>query len=237
MLMHSVSPEITFQENLKIQQKDIEKYHKVTAIKHLTKDAFIISFERKNKTFKAGQHIRIKLPQYSSFRVYTIYSGTNSRYFEVLVKEVEDGVLTPKLKHLKINDYVHIEGPSGHFCLDQEDINKTKYLFLASGTGISPFHSFTQSFPDLNYHIIHGVRYIEDAYEKEHYPKDKITICTTGDNSGGYHGRLTQYLHDSKIDLDQKVYLCGSSAMINDAIEILKKKGFQLSQIFIESYY
>jgi ferredoxin-NADP reductase len=237
MLIHSDSSEIAFQGDLKIQNKDIEKYHKVVAIRHLTKDAFIISFERKNKMFKAGQHIRIKLPQYPSFRVYTIYSGSNNASFEVLVKEVESGMLTPKLKHLKINDYVHIEGPSGNFCLDPEDINNSKYLFLATGTGISPFHSFTQTFPNLNYHIIHGVRLIEDAYEKVHYPEDKIIICTTGDSSGDYQGRLTEYLQDSKLELDQKVYLCGSSAMINDAVEVLKKKGFQLGQIYIESYY
>ncbi|NJM14595.1 MAG: hypothetical protein HC896_03735 [Bacteroidales bacterium] len=49
-------------------------------------------------------------------------------------------------------------------------------MFLATGTGISPFHSIVNSLPGLNYKLLHGVRYINEGYDKADYDK-KDTYC------------------------------------------------------------
>ena len=50
-------------------------------------------------------------------REYSIASSENENKLKLLVKEVEDGYLTPKLKKIKTNDIVNIRGPHGDFVL------------------------------------------------------------------------------------------------------------------------
>ena len=129
--------------------------HKVVDIKHLTNSTFIIYIERKNIVFKPGQYIVLGIKGNNDFRQYSIYSGTNEKYLSILVKEVENGELSPLLKHLETGNEVEIEGPMGHFSISNN--HKGGIVMIASGTGIAPFHSFVVSNPNANYKLIHGI--------------------------------------------------------------------------------
>lgn len=216
---------------------EIKNLHRILAYRELTEDTFVVRLERKSLEFKPGQHIQLRIPGSGAFRVYSIYSGISQHYIEILVKEITEGYLTPKLKKVKVNDFLEVKNPAGNYILRKPDIHTRKFLFLASGTGISPFHCFVLSHPGIDYKILHGVRYSYEAYEKETYDKDRIIVCTTGDTKSDYNGRLTQYLKEHEIDKDYLVYLCGNSHMILDSMEILKSKGFKPEQFFVETYF
>jgi ferredoxin--NADP+ reductase/benzoate/toluate 1,2-dioxygenase reductase subunit len=77
-----------------------------------------------------------------------------------------------------------VDGPFGFFTIAEESRKKNKFLFIASGSGIAPFHSLALSYPEMDYQLIHGIRHSEEAYEKEHYPKGKYLSCVTADEEG-----------------------------------------------------
>ncbi len=220
-------------EDIKIDQR----FYKVEEIRMLTEDTFVISFPKSRFKFKAGQHLAVAVRNVFQKREYSIYSEENSEKLEILVKEVLEGHLTPKLKSLKVGDLVEVNGPFGRFRIDENKIGKSKFVFIASGTGISPFHSMIKSYPELDYQLIHGVRYGDEAYESYHYDKDRYVLCTSGDKTGNVHGRLTEYLKKSEFEEGTQFYLCGNSNMIFDALEILFAKGVTRDQIHNEVYF
>ncbi len=212
-------------------------FYKVHDIRFLTDTAFIVQFPRRDFSFKAGQHISLSVQDDFQSREYSIYSAEASDYLEVLVKEVEGGYFSPKLKHLKRGDMVEIHGPFGRFVLNRDKLNTHQHIFIASGTGIAPFHSIIHSNPGIDYRLIHGVRFGDEAYEKESYADDRYLLCTSRDDSGDYHGRLTGYLREAAFDRNSCFYLCGNSDMIFDAMDILKSKGFDRNDVTVEVYF
>lgn len=212
-------------------------YYKVQNIKYLTDSTFILRLPKSRFKFDAGQHISLSIAGDYQSREYSVYSAEDSEYLEVLVKEVEGGYFSPKLKHLKKGDMVEIHGPFGRFALDTKKRDTHQHIFIASGTGIAPFHSMVKSNPGLNYKIIHGVRYGNEAYDREDYDADRFLLCTSRDDTGDFKGRLTAYLKEAEFDKNSCFYLCGNSDMIFDAMEILKEKGFDRDDVNVEVYF
>jgi ferredoxin--NADP+ reductase/benzoate/toluate 1,2-dioxygenase reductase subunit len=234
-----VSNEAVFSGFISVDKtnEQVKNLHKILGVNHLTDDTFIIRFERKNIDFRAGQHIQVRIPGRQQFRLYSVYSGINEPYFEILVKEVKDGYFTPLLKLKRKDEYLEIKGPKGNYCLNTKDIINKQFLFIATGTGIAPFHSFVLSHPGLDYQLLHGVKYLSEAYGKDDYDVNKLKICTSNDVNGNFKGRVTDYVKEHLKAENMLVYLCGSSNMINDMTDLLKSKGYTNDQIFIESYF
>ena len=146
--------------------------------------------------------------------------------------------VSKKLKRLKPGDPINFENPVGYFVLQDEDIKKRKFLFIASGTGIAPFHSYIRSYPNLDYKLLHGVRYADEAYEKEAYSKDRLILCTSRDEKGDFHGRVTDYLRQNPVEeKDTLCYFCGNCEMIHEAYDILLKQGVPSGNLFAEVYF
>jgi ferredoxin--NADP+ reductase/benzoate/toluate 1,2-dioxygenase reductase subunit len=212
--------------------------HKLHAVRHLTESTYVLELERKGMEFEAGQHILLGEPVNIHKREYSIYSGTHEDNLEVLIKEVEYGMVSKQLKKLRSGDLLEIEGPLGFFSIDPELISqKKKFLFVASGTGIAPFHSMIKSIPDLDYMLLHGVRYADEAYEKDSYEPNRYVLCTSRDEKGDFHGRVTDYLQKQNIDKDTICYFCGNFNMIREAMNLLEKKGIPPSQLHAEVYF
>ncbi len=217
-------------------QIDAHSY-KVLDIRQLTENTFVLALPKSRFKYIAGQHISLSIMGDYQSREYSIYSAEDSENLEILVKEVEGGYFSPKLKHLKIGEFVEVHGPFGKFGLDEKKRDTHKHVFIASGTGIAPFHSMVKSFPELNYELIHGVRYANEAYEIDDYKRNKFTLCTSRDKSGDFNGRLTEYLKNTEFEKNTCFYLCGNSDMIFDAMEILKDKGFDRESVTVEVYF
>jgi ferredoxin--NADP+ reductase/benzoate/toluate 1,2-dioxygenase reductase subunit len=209
----------------------------VTEIRNLSDAGYVVRFSRRDMTFRPGQHLVVGVLGMSEAREYSVYSGKNEEFLEILVREVEDGVVSKKLRRLNSGNTLEVNGPYGFFLTNAQPPANKKLLFIASGTGIAPFHSFVKTYPDADYTIIHGIRTIEEAYEREAYKKDRYISCTSRDCKGDFHGRLTAYLKSHAIDKDTMVYLCGNSDMVFESIDILQEKGLSNSHIFTEVYF
>lgn len=213
-------------------------YHKVLSVRELTESTFVLGIERKNMTFEPGQHILLGVAGDIHHREYSIYSGVNDEMLEVLVKEVEEGEVSKKLKKLIPGDEVEVQGPLGFFTIDEEFLtDHNPFLFVASGTGISPFHSMIRSINELNYKVLHGVRYEEDTYEKKDYAPERYISCTSRDHKGKFHGRVTDFINQNTFDPETQCYLCGNFEMIRDAMDLLEKKGIAQDHLHAEVYF
>lgn len=215
-----------------------DNLHQLKGIRNLTDSTYILEVERKGLDFESGQHILMGRSDSIHKREYSIYSGTEDENLELLIKEISDGMVSKNLKKLSTGDHLEIEGPLGFFGLDKTALKqKRKFLFIASGTGIAPFHSMVKSVPELDYTVLHGVRYASEAYESKAYDPDRYVLCTTGDKEGDFHGRVTDYIQQHQFDKDTICYFCGNFNMIKEAMDLLTAKGFSSEQLHAEVYF
>lgn len=213
------------------------EYHKIMQIRFLTDETFIIRLERGDIQFKPGQRIIVGLKGESDLREYSVYSGEKDEYLEILVREVLRGNVSPRLKHCKPGDLLQVNGPFGSFGIESFDRFSHKLVFIATGTGISPFHSFVRSYPAINYTLIHGVRYKVEAYQNKEYEKARYILCTSKETNEGRKGRVTKFLPDYPVTPDMLFFLCGNNSMIYEVYHILRNKGIPDENIFMEVYF
>ncbi|MDA3823524.1 MAG: FAD-binding oxidoreductase, partial [Bacteroidales bacterium] len=209
----------------------------VEDVRHLNESTYVLKFSKGGMDFIPGQHLNVGLNGSGQHREYSIYSGSKSDFLEILIKEVDDGLVSTQLKNLKKGSAISVKGPYGVFLTDAEAHKGKKILFIASGTGIAPFHSFIMSNPNADYKIIHGIRDINEAYDRDHYSENGYFSCTSRGEKGDFNGRLTDFLLSDESEKADKVYLCGNSSMIYDAMDILRAKGYRHDQIFTEVYF
>lgn len=209
---------------------------KVIQVREFTDYTYAIRLERNDFDFKAGQHITLGPLQGIDSREYSIYSGENDDFIEVLIREVEKGNISRKLKRVQTGDLLQMDGPVGYFTLNEEQLTD-KVVFLASGTGIAPFHSFIKSYPTLDYTLLHGVRLATESYGKADYDPERYILCTSQDTNGNFNGRITQYLQENILDTTASYYLCGNINMIYDSFDILQLKGVPANRVHAEVYF
>src|SRR3989344_5645569 len=119
--------------------------HLVIKVRHLTTSAFVIRLQRNNFQFTPGQCVNLGLPDDAVNREYSTYSGIKETYLEFLIKSVKGGLVSQKLQQLKAGDRITLDGAYGLFTLREPGNLKLKYTFIATGTGIAPFHSYVKS--------------------------------------------------------------------------------------------
>ena len=211
--------------------------YKVLAITHLTDNTFCLRTERPQCTIKAGQCFNIGLPGSGVNREYSMYSASDAPYLEFLIRVVEDGCVSPRLKKLVPGDLVEIDGPYGEFCLKSPVNYEQHYVFLGTGTGIAPFRSFVKSFPQLKYTLIHGVRNPDEQYGAGDYAAESDIRCISRNHSSKPSLRVTEFLQQNPVLSNSKVYLCGNRNMIIDAFEILRDQGVSGDNLFTEVFF
>lgn len=215
----------------------MEGKYKVESIRMLNPSAFIIRMERNGMHFRAGQNISVALNGDNERRDYSVYSAEDDDFLEILVKEVQNGLVSRRLRKLNPGDRLSVEGPFGFFSPRPEETGNRRYLFVASGTGIAPFHSIVLSNPGMEYHLVHGVRYGNEACDRSDFEQERYVLCTSRDDSGDYSGRVTSYLEQHPVLPGTLCYLCGNVNMIYDAYDILKKQGVPAKNLHAEAYF
>jgi ferredoxin/flavodoxin---NADP+ reductase len=211
---------------------------KAISVRELTPSTYVLRFERNGIPFRAGQHILLGINGEIQAREYSVYSAEGDDYFEVLIKEVQDGMVSKQLRKVKEGDTLHFENPVGYFIIPDEHLRSKKFLFIASGSGIAPFHSYVRTYPELDYRILHGVRFSEEAYDRADYDPVRHVLCTSRDRKGDFHGRVTDWLKENPMtDKDTFCYLCGNCEMIHEAYDILLSQGIPSENLFAEVYF
>lgn len=228
---------------------------KVLKVRHLTNSTFVLRVERKGFEFTPGQCVNLGLPKEAINREYSTYSGKDERYLEFLIKTIKDGALSPKLSVLKSGDEITIDGAYGLFTIADPEDTKNKYLFIGTGTGVAPFHSFARSYPKLNYTVLHGMSYQNEMYDAKDYSRERYIACVSREKDSStrvegspsglgmtrgtnvFYGRVTDYLGNYPVDPKTICYLCGNSEMINEAYDILRAQGVGGTNIITEVFF
>lgn len=214
-----------------------QKYFETVVIENinLAQDAFILKFKR-TFSFKAGQVIGLGVRLDIEPRLYSIASGEDDEFIEILYTEKLDGKLTPMLSILKKGDKILATNPFGSF---------TEYsdspVCVSTGTGIAPFISMLKSGKGKNATFIHGVRTPEYFYFenllKNTINSNYIQCCSGSNSSKFYNGRVTKYLSENPVNPSKKYYLCGVAEMVVEGRDILISKGVPYGNIISEIYF
>jgi ferredoxin--NADP+ reductase/benzoate/toluate 1,2-dioxygenase reductase subunit len=201
--------------------------------------AFILRFTREDLVFLPGQWINVGPSGRREQREYSIYSSPSEDFLEVLVKEIPDGLVSPALRKCRPGDNVEVEGPHGAFTLVEGTREPSRFLFCATGTGVSPFHCFAHTTPGIDYRLLHGVRTRTDYTETGVFAADRYIPCVSRGAAGadGFPGRLGALLKKEPVDPSTYCYLCGNSDMIYEVYGILKDQGVSREHIYAEVYF
>ena len=89
----------------------VDKQYKVQEIRDLTESTYVVRFDRCDMDFVAGQHITLGIPGDNQVREYSIYSDVNKPYLEVLIKEVEGGLVSRRVRKLSEGELLNVDGP------------------------------------------------------------------------------------------------------------------------------
>jgi len=212
------------------------EYHQVTEIRSISSSVYVLCFERKDIQFVPGQHLNVGLPGEED-RPYSIYSGHSEEHLEILVKEIEQGNISRKLRVVEPGDLITVDTPTGYFTIEEERKEKVPFWFIGTGTGISPFHCFVKSYSDLDYHIVHGIKAGHESFERKEYEAGRYISCTSRDSDGDYNGRITEYLRTSQLGPEAYYFVCGGYEMIDQVFDLLISKGISKFRIKTEGYF
>lgn len=211
----------------------------VSSIKSVAKGVFVLSFKR-SFDFKAGQVVSIDIEEINQARLYSIASGEESEFIDILFDERPGGKLTPFLSKVKAGDTIWISKAFGEFVCEEDD---EEAWFIASGTGIAPYVSMICSGKGSKKRLIHGGRtdenfYYSDILEQYLDNENYIRCASQQKDTKHFKGRLTTWLREHPhLPTNIKYYLCGSAEMVVEVRDLLIAKGVPFQKIVSETYF
>ena len=235
----------------------------VTAVTHWTDRLMSIRTTRGLALrFQSGQFTMIGLHVDGKplLRAYSIASPHYEDHLEFYSIKVQDGPLTSKLQHVAVGDQL-IVGPKPVGTLMLDNLLPGRNLwFLATGTGIAPFLSLMRDPAAYERYdhvvLIHGCRHaVELAYGAKmvndlrsnelisEFSDRLIYRALTTREPSPVMGRITDMVLDGRLwnitglpELDpaqDRVMICGSTAMTVDLTEIMLARGFTEGSAFV----
>jgi ferredoxin--NADP+ reductase len=188
-------------------------------------------------------------------RAYSMASANHEEHLEFFSIKVPDGPLTSRLQHLQVGDKILVNGkPTGTLIHDNLLPGRTLYL-LGTGTGLAPFLSIIKDPETYERYekvvLVHGCRQISELAYGELITRDLpqheflgdcireqlIYYPTVTREPFRNHGRITDLITSDKIFDDigrdplspehDRIMLCGSPAMLQDLVALLRERGFE----------
>jgi len=260
-----LSCQVKVKDNLKIEIPEelflVKEYRvKVENIRDLTPEIKSIRLTvlspEEGITFKAGQYVQFEVPKYKltsgpEYRAYSISSDTAEHHsLELVVTKVPQGAVTTYVHDfLKEGEDLRVTGPYGKFYLRDSDRN---ILFIATGSGMAPIKSMLHQVDHQqlrkNVQFFFGAKTLKDLYYQEELEAWEKTLPDFNyvptlsrqleqEPWQGERGRVTNLIEKyipegAGID----VYICGSPAMVDSCVEILKKKKIPEDRIFFDKF-
>lgn len=207
--------------------------------------------------FDSGQFAMIGLEVDGKplLRAYSMACAVYDDYLEFFSIKVPNGPLTSRLQHIKAGDTLLVgRKPTGTLVLGNLKPGKRLYM-LSTGTGLAPFASLikdpavydaydkiilvqgTRTVAELEY----GTRIVMAARNNEflgEVAQEKLMFYTTVTREPYYHqGRVTDEIADGRLfrelglpplsTADDRVMICGNSAMLAELKGMLETQGFQ----------
>jgi ferredoxin/flavodoxin---NADP+ reductase len=187
-------------------------------------------------------------------RAYSVASAPYEDHLEFYSIKVPNGPLTSRLARIRPGDAVYVgRKPTGTLVLGNLLPGRRLYL-LGTGTGLAPFMSLIRD-PEVyerfeHVIVVHGVRTVSELgysdYIRRELPESELIGAEVRAQLRYYptvtrepfpnQGRITQLLENGKLQADlglpaldaadDRVMICGSTAMLRDTVAILEARGF-----------
>ena len=191
--------------------------------------------------FQAGQYINllVEIDGVRTGRPYSISSPPNQMaYYDITIRRIPQGFVSDYLlDRVKVGDILESTGPAGHLYYNPL-FHGQDLVFLAGGSGITPFASMIREVTDRGLdrkiHLLYGCRQPEEAVFHEElqlraarHPNFTYDLVIS-EPSEDYPG-LTGWLDADLIitqtgDVTGKTfYLCGPQAMYEFCMQELQK--------------
>lgn len=212
--------------------------------------------------FVPGQYVTVGLEADGRLvqRPYSIASSARrlDEAYELYVRLVPTGELTPLLFRARPGDRVTLRRPKGRFTLRAND--PRTHLFVATGCGLAPFMSMLRTLDDDRMPrpvvLVHGVSYADElgyrdelerlAADPRWWLRYVPTVSRPGDprNEGwpGRTGRVEAILPSLITGLgltptETVAYVCGNPEMTRAVERILEQAGFGPGSVHTEQYW
>jgi predicted ferric reductase len=190
----------------------IKKYKsEVQKIENPLPDIYVLSFKSLEKPFKylPGQFLHLALDEYDpsmpwpESRCFSIQSSGNQESLKITY--AVKGKFTKRMaEELKVGKCVYLKLPYGE--LFSKEHNKEKTVFIAGGTGITPFLSLFTNKQFNNY--INPVLYF--GVKNENYNLYKSEIEIAKQINFGFQIRIFEQESDGILNIEQIFKECGS---------------------------
>jgi ferredoxin-NADP reductase len=206
--------------------------------------------------FQAGQFVTMDLPigekRLQRWRSYSIASAPNDNaLLTFCIGKIEGGLATTYFfEQAKVGTILRFKGPTGSFYLPEKIENNL--VMICTGTGIVPFKSmiadiFLKKKLHQKIHLIFGCRHEKDILYKDFFEEIKLKIplfsydivLSREEKEGFSQGYVHQVYMTQPTEnfVDTHFYLCGWSAMIDEAVKKLtEEKNVPAATIFFERY-
>jgi len=219
-----------------------------------TKTFRLVSAEAYLPPFQAGQYINlfVQVGGVRTSRPYSIASPPNQTgYYEITVRRVEDGFVSSYLLDaVRVGDEFESTSPSGNF-FHNPLFHGDDLVFLAGGSGITPFMSMIREMTDRglkrHIHLIYGCWHPDDIIFQEEledrrrrHDNLQITPVISAPPRGylGLTGFITANLIRKTLgDVSPKTfYVCGPEEMYAFCLPELEKLGVPKKRIRLEVF-
>lgn len=199
--------------------------------------------------FEAGQYLNLftEIDGVRTSRPYSISSSPRQRaYYEITVGRIATGFVSDYfLDGIKVGDELEANGPAGVFHYNPV-FHKKRSVFLAGGTGITPFMSMTREIleqgRDREIYFLYGGRNSQiSTFHQEltalaaRHPNLHYALVLSEPEPGwtGKTGFLTaDCIKEFVPDMaDCTYYLCGPTVMTDFCIKALAESGISGGQV------
>ena len=232
---------------------------RVLEVKHWNDTLFTIKTTRSPTfRFESGQFVMmgLEVPEQPRpvLRAYSVASAHYDEYLEFFSIKVQDGALTSRLQHVKVDDSILVGNrATGTLTLSNLLPGRTLWL-LSTGTGLAPFLSIVKD-PDAYERfdrivLVHSVRYREDLAYKEYLETEVCSHEAVGDDARTKlryyptvtreafvnNGRITQLIESGKLFEDNqcgpfsketdRIMICGNTEMLEQLTNYFEGIGF-----------
>jgi len=190
--------------------------------------------------FQAGQYINVFVETggVRTSRPYSIASSpAQTGYYEITVRRVDEGFVSNYLlDELKLGDRLRSSSPSGNFHYNPL-FHGDKLVFIAGGSGITPFMSMIRELADKNLgrrlHLFYGSRIEDDVIYREEIDRISsahrnftwdLVVSEPAPSFRGIKGFINAGVIKGMLDgPDWTFFVCGPEAMYQFCLPELGK--------------
>ena len=216
---------------------------------------FEIDLGSQSFTYLPGQWVDLELQtgtnnQNAAFSITSTPNGKNA--IEIAVKRVEH-LPTSMIIHdqLKVGDDIGISEAQGETVLPQNIAQNQPMIFIAGGTGITPFLSMLRQIYSMDRHfqatLLYSVSSVDEClfYDELREMQNafegfQFLLTTTQDaaHHADFFGRINaEMLKLTGLDHKAQFYLCGPPQMVDDIAAILTELGVAESHVHYDKWW